>query len=311
MNLAAFTFPFSLMFAIGLFIIGSFFTAIVFGIIAFILFIFGVYFGVIRITPLFNLGSSIVEFFWPGSGHAIGESIRKSFTVEYPDGEPARIPQIFIFHPHGVFSVANAWHSATKLSDWKTRPMKGSASSWLLWLPFLPELFEKMNYVTTDYDDMKSVLKGGESLSVCLGGVREIMYAQEGRMKLSILKKTGIFRMALEEGCPLVPVLTYGENELYTVLDNEWLTWVNKKLMAYGTCCPIPDWESCRRWFGILEKPLAEPVRTVVGSAIPVARRAAPTDTEISELREKYFVALRDLYRRTRPSHYADELEIV
>lgn len=117
--------------------------------------------------------------------------------------------------------------------------------------------------------------------------------------------------MALEKGCPLVPVLTYGENELHEIIESPWLKWLNTKLVNYHLILLIPTWESLERWLGILEKPLAKPLRTVVGSAIPVARRATPTDAEISELREKYFAALRDLYARTKPSHYADELEIV
>ena len=307
----AFTFPFSFIFSLFVFVLGAGISAVLFGLLAFAIFIACAYLGVIRITPLFNLMTSVMKFFWPEKVDRIAESIRKSFVLEYPDGKPAKESQIFLFHPHGAFTVAYFLNIGTKFMDWQSRPIKGAALHLLLNLPFAQEFFDTLHFVPSSYDAMSTVLKDGESLGVCLGGAREVLYTEAGRMRLSIARKRGVFRMAIEQGCGLVPVLTYGENELYELNTSPWLTWLNSKCVQYGFSLPIPTWESCERWFGILENPLAVPVRTVVGAAVRSAAKAGPSDADISELRERYFVALRDLYARTRPSTYAETLEIV
>jgi hypothetical protein len=53
------------------------------------------------------------------------------------------------------------------------------------------------------------------------------------------------------------------------------------------------------------------PIRTVVGNPVDVGKPRIATAKEIGDLREKYFVALRELYKKTKPSSYAEEIEIV
>jgi 2-acylglycerol O-acyltransferase 2 len=63
-----------------------------------------------------------------------------------------------------------------------------------------------------------------ESVSVIPGGVRDMMTTTPG--VIHIVPRKGVFRLALETGTPIVPVLTYGENELFPAIHlsfNEWL----------------------------------------------------------------------------------------
>ena len=299
--------------AIGLiFLLGVCITTLVFGIVAGIVFIICIFTGILRISPILDAITKCIEFYNPGTLKSIIHNIRESFLVEYPDGTPEpNKPHLFLFHPHGLLSAANMLHIGTDITDWSIRPIKGTALHLLQWLPFGQEILEKLNFIPSNYDDMKSVLKGGESLSACLGGVREILYTEPGLMKLSILKKRGAFRLALETGTPLIPVLSYGENELFQIMETPLLSWIQEKLMKYGLCLPIPTIESWMSWYGILYKPLENPIRTVIGKAIEVPEAHEPTDQEIHELREMYFVALKDLYARTRPDSYNKDLNIV
>jgi hypothetical protein len=189
--------------------------------------------------------------------------------------------------------------------------MKGTAIHWLWWLPFGKELLETYHFVPSHYASMKKVLEGGEGLSVTLGGVREILYSEPGKMKLNIGKRKGIFRMALETGTPLVPVLVYGENELYETVKAPWLDWLQEKLIPYALFVPLPTLQSCLNWIGLFNAPLANPVRTVIGDAIPVEKKESVSEEDIRLLREAYFAKLREIYALTRPSWYAEEMEII
>lgn len=264
--------------------------------------------GVLRVLPIVEAFSKGVGILWPGVLERLEKNIRDSFPIEgvFPSEK-----SIYVFHPHGLFSLTHYFHIGSRLTSWAKRDMKGTAIHWLWWLPFGKELLEHFHFVPSHYASMKKVLEGGEGLSVTLGGVREILYSKPGKMKLNIGKRQGIFKMALETGTPLVPVLVYGENELYETLHTPWLDWIQEKLVPYALFLPIPTLTSCFNWLNLANNPLHTPVRTVVGAAIPVEKKEAVSEGDILKLREEYFDQLRKLYEQTHPSWYSKELEIV
>ena len=302
--------PFSYVFLCLAFFLGICLTTLIFGLIVTVILLVCIYTGIIRISPILEGITAFLEYCNPSGMQSIKDNIRKSFLVEQPDGKLNERNHIFLFHPHGAFSIANALHIGTDFTNWPIRKIKGTILSWFLWLPFAKEIIEKMNFVPSNYDDMKNVLEAGESLTLCLGGVREILETEPCGMRLSIKKRRGIFRIALQQGTPIVPVISYGENEVFELIDTPLLSWIQSKLIHYGICAPIPTLESCRKWYGILNAPLKEPIRTIIGTAIEVEAHE-PTEQEIDDLREKYFIALRDLYERTRPESYTKDLEII
>lgn len=266
------------------------------------------YAGVIRIRPILDGVSRLFHWYDPETSKIIENNIRENIVVEgkFPEGQ-----NIYMFHPHGLFSTSHFFHIGTHLTSWKERNIKGTVISWLRLFPFGPELLEIIHCVPSRYKEMKSVLEGGESLSVTLGGVREILYTEPGKLRLSIARKEGIFRMAIETGTPLVPCLTYGENEIFEFSKMYGLEVINKFLSNWGVCIPLPTWESCKRWKHFLLHGSKTPIRTVIGPVVDVGSARIATPREIVELREKYFAALQDLYTKTRPNSYAHTLEIV
>lgn len=302
--------PFSYGVLAIVFILGICLTTLFFGILVTVVLILCIYSGVIRISPILDAIGSCVNYFNPDLIDSISQNIRNSIQVDYPEGKPEG-KNIFIFHPHGVLSIANTFHVGSTLTDWATRPIKATMIDSLFWLPFAKELLEKLNVVGSKYKSMKAVLDEGQSLTVCLGGVKEILYTEPNTMKLSIKNKRGVFKLALETGTPLVPVISYGENELFEILDSEWLRPIQSILIQYSLYLPIPTMKSCTAWFGIPWAPLKNPILTVVGAQINVTQIAEPSDKDIFELRETYFKALNELYERTRPESYKANLEIV
>ena len=135
-----------------------------------------------------------------------------------------------------------------------------------------------------------------------LGGVREMLDAQGTHMKLYVHKRSGIFRIALESGKPLIPVLTYGENEAFPRSDALWATTFNHYLHEYaGMAVGIPTWKALQNWFELSYKPL-KPIVTHVGSPIPAVG-------DIASLRNTYIKAVEALFKKTAPAGYT--LEIV
>ena len=170
------------------------------------------------------------------------------------------------------------------------------------YFPVVGDIFRYLGSIPSDSGSITKTLRKGESVSVMLGGVREMMDARGTHMKLYIRKRTGIFRIALETGTPLVPVLTYGENEAFPRSDTLWATTFNQTLHTYaGMAIGIPTWKALQNWFELSYKPL-KPIMTHVGSPI------LPT-SDISSLRNAYIKAVEDLFKKTAPPGYT--LEIV
>lgn len=58
----------------------------------------------------------------------------------------------------------------------------------------------------------------GNAVVLVPGGAAESLLAAPGRMDLVLNRRKGFVRVALRAGAALVPVLAFGENEMYSTL---------------------------------------------------------------------------------------------
>ena len=302
-------FPLSIFMLLAGFLAGSIGAFLVFGAKTIILMTILMWLGMFRILPLVQAIERIIHDLFPAEVEQLENNIRESFRVE---GTVDKEPAIYLFHPHGLFSMSHTLHIMTSLTNWPVREIKGAGLDFLFILPICNEITKEIDCVPAKYKEMKTVLTHNKSLSVVAGGIEEIFEAKPGRMRLAISRRRGIFKMALETGTALVPVLTYGENELYQPVDWGWLDSLNRRLIPLGFCFPIPTLDSCRRWMRLTDKPFKTPLRTVIGPRLAVEKVAGPVrEAAVVALRERYFTAVRELYAKTRPLDYAEELEIL
>ena len=66
------------------------------------------------------------------------------------------------------------------------------------------------------------ILNSGPGKSICLvlGGARESLLAHPGRYDLVLKNRKGFVKVALRTGATLVPVFSFGENEVYDQVEN-------------------------------------------------------------------------------------------
>jgi len=254
-----------------------------------------IWLGMIRIMPLIRLCKRVVNAFFPDQLEEIQKNIGTSFVIKNPEAIPEG-RHIYMWHPHGVFCTSHFFHIGTKFTNWGRSGIRGTALSSLLWLPFMKEFFEELDAVPTDYFSMKAALEsdsgsgsGSGSISVAPGGMREMLH--EGSTILS--RRRGIFKMALETGTPLVPVLSINEDSLCSIIE---IPWIQDWLEPYDMCISIPTLKSVYKLLSLLHTPLKDPIISVVGSPLAVNKVEVPSETQISELRERYIAALKKLY---------------
>jgi 1-acyl-sn-glycerol-3-phosphate acyltransferase len=139
---------------------------------------------------------------------------------------------------------------------------------------------------------MKAALEEGHSISLSPGGMREMLYEDT----TILARRRGIFKMALETGTPLVPVISMGEADLCKGV--ELPGWFQAALEPYDACIPVPTWKTVCRFLGISQNPLKDPILTVLGEPIKVDKLENPTEAQISDLRNRYIKTLSAMYKK-------------
>ncbi|XP_025281732.1 2-acylglycerol O-acyltransferase 3 isoform X2 [Canis lupus baileyi] len=123
---------------------------------------------------------------------------------------------------------------------------------------------------------------------------------------LVLRNRKGFVRLALRHGASLVPVYSFGENDIFNFKafpTNSWqyLCQITiKKIMKFSPCI---FWGrglfSADSW-GLL--PFAKPITTVVGRPIPVPQRLNPTEEEVDHYHMLYMEALEQLFEEHKES---------
>jgi len=217
---------------------------------------------------------------------------------------------IYSFHPHGAYSSSITFNILNKHSDWPykniTLLIRDVIYDTLICISNTFGIFKECTkyMVSSDYASIKSVLKEGKSLSLYLGGQTEMFHLTDYKIVANVKSRRGIFKLSIETGVPIVPVLVYGENELsgkvYAV-----------KIPFFNLTFTIPSKRFFTNVISLMNASLKHKVYTYVGDPIEVGEARSPTEEEIVSLRERYIQALHDLYKNTKPEGYAEHLEII
>lgn len=152
---------------------------------------------------------------------------------------------------------------------------------------------------------MKSTLENGERVGVVLGGVREMLETTNKKTtKLVIRSRKGVFRLALMTGVPLVPILSYGESDMFPPSENETIKIINTYLhKTIGLIVPVTSWSGLKNWMKLYYQPL-DIIPTYIGEPISVEKIESPTEKDIANLRNRYIKEVTELFDRTKPDGY-------
>jgi len=260
------------------------------------------------VRPFLDIIQNTLILFFKKHYEKIKENLRESFILK--GNLTIEKQAIYIFHPHGAYSYSITFNILNPLSDWPYKNIKllirDVMYDMIIFISRTLDIFkEYMKYlVSSHYASIQSVLKEGKSLSLCLGGQTEMFHLTDYKIVANVKGRRGIFKLSIETGVPIVPVLVYGENELsgkvYAV-----------KIPFFNLTFTIPSKRFFTNVISLMNASLKDKVYTYVGDPIEVGEARSPTEEEIVSLRERYIQALHDLYKNTKPEGYAEHLEII
>lgn len=242
--------------------------------------------------------------------------------------EPTR-KYIFGYHPHGIISHGAFAAFATEALGF-SQLFPGITNTLLTLdanfrLPFYREYALRMGLASVSRESCVNILsKGGRNgegmgraITIVVGGARESLDAQPGTLRLVLRRRKGFIKMAIRTGADLVPVLAFGENELYEQVDAKShplihkVQMVVKKLMGFT----VPLFHARGIFnYDVGLMPYRKPLNIVVGRPISVLQEQDPTKDYVDEVHEKYVTELMRLWddhKDTFASERTGELEIV
>ncbi|KAI9345313.1 diacylglycerol-acyltransferase [Obelidium mucronatum] len=174
----------------------------------------------------------------PGSKWFRSHPFWKSKSAYYPaklhktaDLPPDR-PYILGYHPHGVICVGSAVSFGTEALGVSTLfpgvEIKPSCLNLNFLVPGFREMLLAAGYIGCGKKDLQYCLSRNKSVVLVVGGAQESMDAIPGTNTLTIKKRFGFVKLALQNGASLVPVFGFGENDIWSQVNNSEGTLVRR-----------------------------------------------------------------------------------
>jgi 1-acyl-sn-glycerol-3-phosphate acyltransferase len=232
------------------------------------------------------------------------KNIQETFILK---GKGPEGPVLYIAHPHGLFSMAPFLHWAVRLTNWPSdKNICIAVHSIFFKVPIVCELMEAYGAIEATEEAIREKLTQGVSVVVLTGGIREIHETHPGKMKLVLRSRKGVLRIAQDLQVPIVPVLTFGENELFPPLQSAWMLRVQKYLRTwFGIAIPFPTLASLKNWFHLLQAPLRPQVVTCIGKPV------LPGKKSFSDFQKEIFIEFQRVFEEGKPTDFTGTLEIL
>ena len=221
---------------------------------------------------------------------------------------------LFAVHPHGIMCLSGFGNFCTEGTNF-SKLFPGLTPhvlmlKMLFYMPITRELLLLTGGSAVTSTSFKAILNNqnqcrqkGQVCVVVVGGAAESLEAHANTYRLILKNRKGFVRMALETGASLVPVFSFGENDLFYQLPNPQNTKLRnfqeklKNVSAIG----FPVWWGkgvCSDTFGML--PLKRQINTVIGSPIKVDKNPAPSEHDIVQLHNIYIEELVKLFNQNK-----------
>jgi 2-acylglycerol O-acyltransferase 2 len=157
----------------------------------------------------------------------------------------------------------------------------------------------------------------GRAITIVVGGARESLDAQPYSLRLVLQRRKGFVKMGIRTGADLVPVLAFGENDLYDQFQADSHPTIHKfqllvkKLLGFT----IPLFHARGVFnYDVGLMPYRRPLNIVVGRPVKVVQAANPKQEDIDRVHEEYVTELErlwDTWKDEFATHRQSELEFV
>ncbi|EGF76324.1 hypothetical protein BATDEDRAFT_92838 [Batrachochytrium dendrobatidis JAM81] len=222
---------------------------------------------------------------------------------------------VFGYHPHGIISLG-AWSNfateATHFSqEFKGIDLRLMTLAANFRMPFFREIILHLGICSASRESCDYVLKQGQgnAIMIVVGGAAEALNAHPGTCDLVLVKRFGFVKVALRAGACLVPVFSFGENDIWDQVSTPKDSFIRKyqkwfqKIASFSP--PLLHGRGIFTYnMGIL--PYRRRIVSVVGKPIQCPKIDNPTLEETQTFHKLYMEGLQELYNTHKDTYAPD-----
>nr|CAD7606633.1 unnamed protein product [Timema genevievae] len=111
-----------------------------------------------------------------------------------------------------------------------------------MFMPLVRDFLMALGFCSVSSESLNYLLdnpEGGNAPCLVVGGATESMYSQPGSYHVVIKRRKGFVKLALQNGASLVPVVVFGETELYHQVQRSWLRKFQEMFKKYTAAAPL------------------------------------------------------------------------
>lgn len=239
---------------------------------------------------------------------------------------PADRKYIFGYHPHGIISHGAYAAFATEALGFSEK-FPGITNSLLTLdsnfrIPIYRDYILSMGLRSVSKESITNILSrggtdghgAGRAVTIVIGGARESLEAQPGTLRLVLGERKGFVKVAMRTGADIVPVLAFGENDLYDQVSPKSHPHLHRlQMFVLRTLKFTLPFLHGRGIFnydvGLM--PYRRPLNIVVGKPIRVTKRAESDleTSEIDQLHGLYVKELEKMWERYKDGFAPERIE--
>ncbi|XP_039428745.1 2-acylglycerol O-acyltransferase 2-A-like isoform X2 [Culex pipiens pallens] len=237
---------------------------------------------------------------------------------------PADRNYIFAAFPHGVLSTSTFLNYATDTTGfYRLFPgirSKPCTLNFHFVIPFFREILLNWGLGSCASASVKHMLTASNNpnhpanhdgftsnaVVLVVGGAAESLHCRPNNFQLVLKKRKGFCKIALETGASLVPVLHFGELDLFDQPPNppgsplrnfqEWIK--NTTGIAPAAFRGVGFLQNT---YGIIPRP--KPLNAVIGRPIEMGKIEKPTQADVDKLHERFCKELTELFEENKPKY--------
>ncbi|KAF4610836.1 hypothetical protein D9613_007188 [Agrocybe pediades] len=229
---------------------------------------------------------------------------------------PADRPYLFGYHPHGIIGMGALATFATEATGFSAafpgiKPHLLTLTTNFR-MPFYRDILLALGVCSVSKKSCSNILKSGpgSAITIVVGGAAESLSAHPGTADLTLRKRLGFIKIAIQHGADLVPVFSFGENDIYQQMPNEKGTTVyalqRKFQSIFGFTLPLFHGRGLLNYnLGLM--PYRRRIVAVIGRPIHVQQCDKPNLEEVMRVQKMYIDELtriwdtyKDQFAKTR-----------
>lgn len=216
---------------------------------------------------------------------------------------------IFGYHPHGIMCMSAFCNFGTEATGF-SRKFPGirthlATLAGNFKLPILREYLMSGGICPVNRDTLNYILSKsgtGNAVVIVVGGAAESLNCTPGKNCVILKERKGFVKLALQHGADLVPIYSFGENEIYKQVvfeeDSLWRS-VQKKMqkaLGFAPCVFFGTGVFSEDTWGLV--PFARPINTVIGEPITVPKTENPSRDDVDFYHQLYMTSLMTLFNQ-------------